>query len=162
MDAEMTDLVAELAVKAAAKGYFLGTAESCTGGWVAQSLTARAGSSEWFDAGFVTYSNAAKQRQLGVSEQTLSKYGAVSEATVVEMAQGVLQNSNAQLSVAISGIAGPGGGTTDKPVGTVWLAWAEEGIGVRAEVFCFQGDRECVRKQAVIKALQGFLRNLSV
>lgn len=130
----------------------LTTAESCTGGWVAQSITAIAGSSAWFERGFVTYSNEAKQEMLGVSSETLQQHGAVSEAVVLAMAQGALQHSLAQVSIAISGIAGPTGGSVEKPVGTVWIAWATPEQLV-AKLFLFSGDRQQVREQAVHAAL---------
>ncbi|MCV6639016.1 CinA family protein [Candidatus Albibeggiatoa sp. nov. NOAA] len=131
----------------------LATAESCTGGWVSQVITEIAGSSTWFDRGFVTYSNQAKQEMLNVSEITLQQHGAVSEATVLAMANGAIQNSQAQASIAISGIAGPSGGTPDKPVGTVWIAWAVKDK-VQAQCFHFQGNRQQVRHHAVTAALQ--------
>lgn len=142
------------------KKSFLATAESCTGGWIAQELTSVAGSSQWFDCGFVTYSNRSKMNMLGVSAQSLERFGAVSEQVVKEMAQGVLSSSEASISVATSGIAGPGGGSDEKPVGTVWFAWAAEGKETRAEKCVFGGDRESVRKQAVNYALSGILQNL--
>ncbi len=142
------------------RALMLATAESCTGGWVAQTLTATAGSSRWFERGFVTYSNHAKEEMLGVSAATLGRFGAVSEEVVHEMVVGALQHSRAQVSVAISGIAGPGGGTADKPVGTVWLAWGQEGGVVQAQRCCFSGERDAVRQQAVIAALAGVLRLL--
>lgn len=132
-------------------------AESCTGGWVAEIVTSVPGSSAWFDRGFVTYSNAAKEEDLGVSAQTLAEHGAVSEQVVREMAEGALERSNAQVSVAVSGIAGPGGGTPQKPVGTVWLAWASHDGDTRTRSSHFAGDREMIRKQAVLAALQGIL-----
>jgi len=125
------------------------TAESCTGGWVAQELTAIAGSSAWFDRGFVTYSNEAKQEMLGVRAQTLKEHGAVSEATALEMAQGALEHSRGTVALAITGIAGPTGGTPAKPVGTVCFAWATKGRPARAETKRFAGDREAVRRQSV-------------
>ncbi len=137
-------------------GLMLVTAESCTGGGVAYVVTEIAGSSEWFERGFVTYSNASKQQMLGVAEQTLSAYGAVSEATVIEMAKGALLQSGAQVSLAISGIAGPGGATPGKPVGMVCFAWAH-GEKVYSEVKYFDGDRTAVRGQAITHALQGVL-----
>ena len=137
--------------------WLLTTAESCTGGWVAQVVTSVSGSSEWFDRGFVTYSNQSKREMLSVAGQTLDDYGAVSEAVVREMAAGALQCSQAQVSLAISGVAGPGGGTLDKPVGTVWVAWAVHEQGVSAEKFRFLGDRRAVRAQAVEQALLGVL-----
>ncbi|MGI1669348.1 MAG: nicotinamide-nucleotide amidase [Neptuniibacter sp.] len=157
----MQDLVKVIAAQLLQKKQVLATAESCTGGWIAQQLTAVAGSSDWFDCGFVTYSNDSKQLMLGVSDQSLIKYGAVSSNVVVEMAEGVLNHSQATMSVATSGIAGPGGGSDDKPVGTVWFAWAQKGELTRSEKKCFSGDRESVRKQAVKYALQGILQNLS-
>ena len=133
------------------------TAESCTGGWVSQFITAVTGSSSWFDRGFVTYSNESKHEMLGVSLQTLRQHGAVSEQVVTEMAQGAIRNSRGQVSLAISGIAGPGGGSLDKPVGTVWIAWDYKGRAVVAEKFHFLGDRKAVRLQAVRQALLGLL-----
>jgi nicotinamide-nucleotide amidase len=133
------------------------TAESCTGGLIAASLTDIPGSSAWFDRGFVTYSNAAKRELLGVQPDTLAGHGAVSEAVVREMAEGALARSDSQLAVAVSGIAGPGGATPEKPLGTVWLAWAGPGMATRARCFQFDGDRQAVRRQAVEAALQGLL-----
>jgi len=135
----------------------LAVAESCTGGWVAKVLTDLPGSSQWFDRGFVSYSNAAKQDMLGVSAATLEAAGAVSEATVREMAAGVLARSPADLALAISGIAGPGGAAPGKPVGTVCFAWATRSGLQRVETLQFAGDREAVRRQSVIHALQGLL-----
>jgi len=152
-------LIDSLANGLTARNWQLVTAESCTGGWIAKIITDRAGSSDWFDRGFVTYSNASKQDMLGVLSETLESHGAVSRETVLEMAGGALANSTAQLSVAVSGIAGPGGGTIDKPVGTVWLAWgAPEGL----EAVCehFSGDREQIRIKAVERALRGLLERL--
>ena len=130
-------------------------AESCTGGLIAASCTDLAGSSEWFDRGFVTYSNLSKQQMLGVLPQTLETYGAVSEQTVLEMAQGAVQHSQANVAVSVSGIAGPGGGSDDKPVGTVWFGWADDKGLLKAECKHFSGDRASVRQQAVTTALQG-------
>ena len=133
------------------------TAESCTGGWVAKVCTDVAGSSHWFECGFVTYSNAAKVRDIGVSEDTLANHGAVSEATAREMAVGALRVSGADVAVAISGIAGPDGGTPAKPVGTVWFGLASrrgEDIVVSSEMRLFGGDRELVRRRSVERALQ--------
>jgi len=141
------------------QGLMLATAESCTGGWVAQELTAVAGSSAWFERGFVTYSNEAKQEMLAVSAVTLAQFGAVSEEVVSEMALGAIQHSRAQLSVAISGVAGPGGGSAEKPVGTVCFGWARQAGEVISRKECFEGDREAVRRQAVVMAIQG-LREL--
>jgi len=138
------------------RGLVLACAESCTGGWVAQTVTAVAGSSAWFDRGFVTYSNEAKQDMLGVPAQTLAQYGAVSEETARAMAMGALTHSLAQVALSITGIAGPTGGTPEKPVGLVCFGWAK-GDTARTESLRFDGDREAVRRQAVIHALQGLL-----
>ncbi|HEB59567.1 MAG TPA: nicotinamide-nucleotide amidase [Gammaproteobacteria bacterium] len=137
----------------------LATAESCTGGWIAKILTDIPGSSSWFDRGFVTYSNEAKQDMLGVSADILTQHGAVSEACVTAMAEGALDNSRADYTLAVSGIAGPGGATVDKPLGLVWLAWAG-GSETAAEQRIFSGDREAVRRQAVRLALEGQLERL--
>jgi nicotinamide-nucleotide amidase len=130
------------------------SAESCTGGWVAQVVTATAGSSAWFDRGFVTYSNEAKQELLGVSAETLARHGAVSEETACEMALGALARGKGTVSLSVTGIAGPAGGSKEKPVGTVCFAWARAGRA-RSETRRFAGDRESVRKQSVIRALEG-------
>jgi len=133
------------------------TAESCTGGWVAQALTSIAGSSDWFERGYVTYSNAAKREALGVSKATLLRHGAVSEATARAMARGALRKSRADLALAITGVAGPGGGSPGKPVGTVCFAWAQ-GRRIRSETRRFRGGRGRVRRQSVIHALRGVLK----
>lgn len=133
----------------------LATAESCTGGWVSQVITSISGSSTWFDRGFVTYSNAAKEDMLGVSSDTLRSCGAVSKEIVIEMALGALEKSNATYSLAITGIAGPTGGTPDKPVGLVWFAWANTVQGVlAAESQQFEGDRDNVRARSVSHVLK--------
>jgi nicotinamide-nucleotide amidase len=139
------------------KGQTLVTAESCTGGWVAQVVTSVAGSSEWFERGYVTYSNAAKREALGVSGKTLSRYGAVSEPTAREMAHGALKKSRAGIALAVTGIAGPGGGLPGKPVGTVCFAWAR-GRKIRSETRRFRGGRASVRRQSVVHALRGVLK----
>lgn len=138
----------------------MATAESCTGGWVAQAITAVPGSSAWFECGFVTYSNEAKQELLGVQAATLSTHGAVSEATVREMAAGALTRSRAEVACAISGIAGPSGGSAEKPVGTVCFAWAMVGRAVETASLHFDGDRRAIRAQSVRAALQGLLDRL--
>jgi len=142
----------------------LATAESCTGGWVAKVLTDIPGSSSWFDRGFVTYTNQAKQDMLGVPAMVLEKYGAVSEQTVQAMARGGLHHSQADFSLAISGIAGPGGATADKPVGLVCFAWAEKRAAAAPRVWSahhiFNGDRDAVRRQAVATALQEMLHGV--
>lgn len=139
----------------------LATAESCTGGWVAKICTDIAGSSAWFDRGFVTYTNLSKQEMLGVPAETLERYGAVSEATVQAMARGALVSSQARFSLAISGIAGPGGGSKEKPLGLVWFGWASRVGASEPEVWSahhvFKGDREAVRRQAVATSLMGML-----
>ena len=152
------ELVQQLADKLLAKKLIISTAESCTGGWISQSLTALAGSSVWFDTGFVTYSNEAKQRLLAVPAAIFDSdgAGAVSEATVLAMTTGAIQNSRANLAVAVSGIAGPDGGTEEKPVGTVWIAWQWESKSL-ARCFHFSGDRESVRRATVLAALDGCL-----
>jgi len=142
------------------RGEWLAAAESCTGGWLAQSVTAIAGSSAWFDRGFVTYSNAAKVDMLGVPESTLERHGAVSEAVARAMAQGVLAHSRADWSVAITGIAGPSGGSPEKPVGTVCFAWACQDGGCEAQTCHFSGDRAAVREQSVRYALKGLIDRL--
>ena len=137
----------------------LATAESCTGGWVAQAVTSVAGSSDWFERGFVTYSDAAKRDLLGVRRSTLRTHGAVSEHTAREMARGALANSDAGVSLAVTGVAGPGGGGAAKPVGMVCFAWAR-GRAVVAETRRFRGGRESVRRQSVKHALRGVLKLL--
>jgi len=140
-----------------ARGQTLAVAESCTGGWVCQCVTEVAGSSAWFDRGFVTYSNEAKQASLGVSASLLAAHGAVSEAVVLAMAQGALRASRADCGVAVSGIAGPGGAVPGKPVGTVWFAWCMRDGACLTRHECFAGDRQAVRRQAVAFALEGLL-----
>lgn len=144
-----------------ARGLMVATAESCTGGWVAEAITAVAGSSAWFERGFVTYTYISKREMLGVSSDTLGAHGAVSEPCVREMVAGALARSHAQVAVAISGTAGPSGGTADKPVGTVCFAWGLAAGGTRAETRRFEGDREAVRRQAVNHALEGVLKLLA-
>ena len=135
------------------------TAESCTGGWAAQVVTSVAGSSAWFERGFVTYSNDAKRELLGVREDTLRTHGAVSEETAREMAQGALSRGKGTVALAVTGVAGPGGGSPAKPVGTVCFAWASA-RSVRSETQQFAGDRESVRRQSVVRALEGVLQQL--
>ena len=142
-------------------GQRLVTAESCTGGWLAQEITAIAGASNWFDRGFITYSDEAKREMLGVQAATLKSQGAVSEAVVREMALGALARSRAQIGVAVSGIAGPGGGTPAKPVGTVCLSWASVDGGVWSRTAYYQGSRRRIRQRSVIAALAGLLEHLS-
>ena len=142
-------------------GQRLATAESCTGGWIAQCLTAIAGSSDWFERGFVTYSNEAKREMLGVEADTLVAHGAVSEATAAAMAAGALRHSHADWALAVTGIAGPGGGSPDKPVGTVCFGWACSDGRVETQTVHFAGDRELVRTQTVAHALEGLLERAS-
>ncbi|MCZ4306201.1 CinA family protein [Zoogloeaceae bacterium G21618-S1] len=157
MDAELDALARRTGHWLLERGWRLATAESCTGGWIAETVTAIAGSSDWFDSGWVTYSNAAKMRQLDVPAALLDTVGAVSEPVVAAMVQGALAHSAAQVAIAVSGVAGPGGGSPDKPVGTVCIAWAWPDESVRTFRFQFTGDREQVRRQAVIHALEGLL-----
>lgn len=149
----MNDIARKLGAALKAKGLKLATAESCTGGWVAMALTAIPGSSEWFERGYVTYSNEAKREDLGVAEQTLRRHGAVSEQVAREMAAGTLKRARAQVALAITGVAGPTGGTADKPVGLVCFAWAH-GSKITSETRRFDGDRESVRRQSVLHALE--------
>ncbi|TAK38116.1 MAG: CinA family protein [Lysobacteraceae bacterium] len=137
------------------------TAESCTGGWIAKVVTDIAGSSDWFDCGMATYSYEAKQAMLGVRPETLEYHGAVSRETVLEMVAGALVHSGAGIAVAVTGIAGPTGGTREKPVGTVWIAWKRRGGYPLAEVFHFDGDREAVRRQTVAAGLAGLLERMA-
>jgi nicotinamide-nucleotide amidase len=160
-DASLRRLVRRLARELLAHGERVATAESCTGGWIAKTLTDVAGSSEWFEEGLVTYSYAAKQRRLGVSRRLLEREGAVSEAVVRAMAIGALRGSAATRAVAVSGIAGPGGAVVGKPVGTVWLCWARRrvrGVRIECELHHFRGDRDMVRRKTVRHALLGLLR----
>ena len=153
----MKALAARVGRRLKARRKLLVTAESCTGGWVAQAVTAISGSSDWFDRGFVTYSNRAKQEMLGVKARTLKKHGAVSEQTAREMAKGALRRSEGTIAVAVTGVAGPTGGTATKPVGMVCFSWATT-KAARSETRRFRGNRESVRRQSVIHALKGVLR----
>jgi len=144
-----------------ARKLMLATAESCTGGWIAEAVTMVPGSSEWFERGFVTYTYISKREMLGVREATLDKHGAVAEEVVREMVEGALARSHAQVAVAVSGVAGPSGGTPDKPVGFVCFAWGMKERKPRSETKRFSGDREAVRKQSVEHALKGVLALLA-
>lgn len=146
-------LVLTLAQALRERGLMLVTAESCTGGLIAATCTAVAGSSEWFERGFVTYSNEAKTESLGVDARLIAAHGAVSEEVARAMAEGALAHSRAQLAVAVTGIAGPAGASTNKPVGTVWLAVARAGAGTQAELLQLDGDRASIREQTVQHAL---------
>jgi nicotinamide-nucleotide amidase len=152
-------LAARVGARLREKRALLVTAESCTGGWVSQAVTAIAGSSEWFERGFVVYSNAAKEELLGVRRETLQRYGAVSEQTARELALGALARSKGTISVAVTGVAGPSGGSATKPVGFVCFAWATK-AGAKSETRNFAGDREAVRRQSVVRALEGVLEAL--
>ena len=154
-DAQLREQAQALGERLRAAHDALVTAESCTGGWIAKCVTDIAGSSDWFDCGMAAYSYEAKQALLGVRPQTLEVHGAVSRETVIEMVSGALVNSGASVAVAVTGIAGPGGGSPDKPVGTVWIGWKRRGGYARAEMFQFAGDREAVRRQTVEAALKG-------
>jgi nicotinamide-nucleotide amidase len=157
----MDILAAQVGELLKSHGLMLATAESCTGGGVAQTITEVAGSSAWYERGFVTYSNLAKQQMLGVRETTLKQHGAVSELTVREMVAGALQHSAAQVALAVSGIAGPDGGTMDKPVGTVWFAWGIKHGETSAQRYQLSGSRAEIRAQAVRIALQGVINLLN-
>lgn len=154
--ATLTDLAARLGVELTARQLTVTTAESCTGGGVAHALTAIPGSSAWFHQGWVTYSNTAKTEQLGVDADTLASFGAVSEPVVVAMALGARLRAGADLAVAISGIAGPDGGTPEKPVGTICMAWASP-VSLHAATLQLQGDRNQIREHSIQAALQGLL-----
>ena len=154
-DSELDLLAQATGARLLAMRQMLVTAESCTGGWIAKCMTDVPGSSSWFDCGMAAYSYEAKQALLGVRPQTLEEFGAVSRETVVEMVSGALVHSGATIAEAVTGIAGPGGGSDDKPVGTVWIGWKRRGGYPRAEVFHFEGDRDAVRRQTVAAALRG-------
>jgi nicotinamide-nucleotide amidase len=156
-DADLAKLAVRTGEHLRAAGRRLVAAESCTGGWISKTITDQAGSSEWFECGYIPYSNAAKMRELGVSAEALEKQGAVSESVVHEMARGALERTDAGVAIAVSGIAGPTGATTGKPVGTVWFALAYRrghAVEVVARVKFFKGDREAVRRKSVQFALQ--------
>ena len=159
--ARFEKLVEELALRLTSKDWVMATAESCTGGWIAKCCTDRAGSSAWFERGFVTYSNAAKEELLGVDAKTLEQRGAVSREVALQMAAGARHRAGVDVAVAVTGVAGPDGGTLDKPVGTVWFGWSCEGEAASAEIACFRGDRDAVRRQTVAQALQGLIDRLT-
>jgi nicotinamide-nucleotide amidase len=160
LDLELYRLAESVGQALREKGLMLASAESCTGGWIGEAATAVPGSSDWFERGFITYSNAAKQEMLGVQSATLEKFGAVSEPTVLEMASGAVNHSRATIAVAVSGVAGPSGGTATKPVGMVCIGWCVRGSPPFAVTKHFSGDRESVRRQSVIVALEGVLEVL--
>ncbi len=153
----MTNIIEKVSKKLYENNLSVVSAESCTGGWVAKQLTDLAGSSAIFDRGFVTYSNQAKQDMLGVSIEALDNYGAVSEQVVVEMVEGALKNSQADIALSISGVAGPEGGTEDKPVGMVCFGWKKRDGEAIAETIIFTGDRDEIRRQAVDFSLEGVI-----
>ena len=157
MNATTFHEAARLGALLEARGWRVTTAESCTGGLVAGAITDIAGSSAWFERGFVTYSNAAKTEVLGVRAETLAAYGAVSEATAREMVAGALERSSADVAAAVTGIAGPSGGTPQKPVGLVCFAWGRRGGAIRTLTQQFPGDRAAVREASVIEALDGLI-----
>jgi len=160
LEIEISSTLQVLAKQLIDSGLIIASAESCTGGWIAKSVTDIDGCSQWFDSAIVTYSNNAKVSLLGVSQQTLDAHGAVSQPVVKEMVLGLLDRCSANIGVSVSGIAGPAGGSTDKPVGTVWIAWANAGVFIEAVRYKFKGNREQVRLQAVSAALNGILRIL--
>lgn len=157
-DEKLYQLAERVGTALKAKGMMMAAAESCTGGWIAQAVTAVPGSSEWFERGFVTYTYISKREMLGVKAETLEAYGAVSEQTVGEMTAGALERSHAQVAVSVSGTAGPSGGTPQKPVGTVCFGWGLKGGTVQTAIQCYDGDREAVRRQAVVFALEQVLQ----
>ena len=159
-DQFMTNIITKVQQFLIKNNLVLVTTESCTGGWVAKLMTDRAGSSAYFDRGFVTYSNQSKQDMLGVREKTLEEHGAVSEPVVKEMVQGALQHSSADIAIAISGIAGPSGGSKEKPVGTVCFAWMLKGFSAEAETCLFSGNRENIREKSVEYALNGIIEKI--
>jgi nicotinamide-nucleotide amidase len=156
-DPVLYKLAEEVGAALKSRRLMLATAESCTGGWIAEAITMVPGSSDWFERGFVTYTYISKREMLGVREATLDKHGAVSEDIVREMVAGALARSRAQVAVAVSGVAGPAGGTPDKPVGFVCFAWGMKDGKPRSESKRFSGDREAVRRQSVEHALKGVL-----
>ena len=160
-DQALHDLAQSIATIFAQRGATLVTAESCTGGWIAKTLTDIAGSSSWFECGVVAYSYEAKEALLGVRPETLEHQGAVSRETAIEMVSGALARFGAKVAVAVTGIAGPTGGTPEKPVGTVWIGWKRRGGYAQAELFHFDGDREAVRRQTVAAALRGVQKILT-
>lgn len=160
-DEALCRLAEEVAGLMRERKLMLVTAESCTGGFIAKVLTDLPGSSAWFDAGVVTYSYEAKEALLGVNPRTLERTGAVSEETVLEMVSGALARFGAGAAVAVTGIAGPGGGTEGKPVGTVWIGWKRRGGYAHAKVFHFDGDRDAIRRQTVAAALSGLGQELT-
>jgi nicotinamide-nucleotide amidase len=164
MNSSITSLTQQLAQTLLAKGFKIALAESCTGGLLAAQLTSLAGSSDWFERGFITYSNQAKEESIGVPKEVIERYGAVSEEVAKAMAEGVLNHSLAQISAAITGIAGPGGGSANKPVGMVCFAWGiqvDDQIQTRSQTKQFSGDRQSIREQACVYAIESLLEQLT-
>ena len=164
MNSSITSLTQQLAQILLAKGFKIALAESCTGGLLAAQLTSLAGSSDWFERGFITYSNQAKEESIGVPKEVIERYGAVSEEVAKAMAEGVLNHSLAQVSAAITGIAGPGGGSANKPVGMVCFAWGmqvDDQIQTRSQTKQFSGDRQSIREQACVYAIESLLEQLT-
>jgi len=161
-DQGLYDLAERVGRALHARNLMIATAESCTGGWIAEAITMVPGSSAWFERGFVTYTYVSKREMVGVQGETLERHGAVSEEVVREMADGAIERSHAQVAVAVSGVAGPGGGSPEKPVGTVCFAWAVKDGQKRAETLHLGGDRESVRKQSVEHALNVVLEMIEV
>ncbi len=164
MNSSITSLTQQLAQTLLAKGFKIALAESCTGGLLAAQLTSLAGSSDWFERGFVTYSNQAKEESIGVPKEVIERYGAVSEEVAKAMAEGVLNHSLAQISAAITGIAGPGGGSANKPVGMVCFAWGiqvDDQIQTRSQTKQFSGDLQSIREQACVYAIESLLEQLT-
>ena len=161
IDIQIQSVVTAIAEACIRESMTIVTAESCTGGGVAYELTSLPGSSQWYDRGFVTYSNLAKIEMLGVLEESLNKYGAVSEEIAIEMVEGALKHSSANVSIAITGIAGPAGGSEKKPVGTCYLAWSSTSFSTECKHFIFPGDRISVRRQAILFSLSELLQLLN-
>lgn len=159
-DQTLNHLAKQVGLALTRQGLMLASAESCTGGWLGQTVTSIPGSSAWYESGFITYNVNSKQEMLGISAKTLKEYGEVSEQTAREMAHGAVARSSAQVAVSITGIAGPGGGTPKKPVGMVCFAWEIKDNHIRSETRHFSGDREAVRQQSVAVALQGLITML--
>lgn len=162
MENELTNLATESGQELQRKGFILAVAESCTGGGIAQTITEIAGSSKWFDRGFITYSNQAKEQMLGVNPKTLKQWGAVSAETALEMAQGVLENSDADCAISVTGIAGPDGGSVEKPVGTVFIGWKLKNTDAKVKKYLFKGNRHEIRQQAILSSLKGLIALLQV
>jgi nicotinamide-nucleotide amidase len=160
LEEEIASCTVQVAAALQARGWLLACAESCTGGWISKCCTDLAGSSAWFDRSYVAYSYPAKSEMLGVTEQRLLQFGAVSAEIAADLAEGARACSGVQAALAVTGVAGPGGGTETKPVGTVWFAWALQGYAIETQKQWFSGDRDAVRRQTVLHALRGLLHRL--